>query len=41
MINIFENNIRMNGPISRREILLSKTIGMPYPKYITSGIPNP
>lgn len=29
---------RINGPISRREILLSKTIGMPYPKYITSGI---
>lgn len=29
---------RINGPISRREILLSKTIGIPYPKYITSGI---
>jgi len=29
---------RINGPISRREILLSKTIGMPYPTYITSGI---
>lgn len=29
---------RINGPISRREILLSKTTGSPYPKYITSGI---
>jgi len=29
---------RINGPISRREILLSKTIGIPYPKYITSGV---
>jgi len=29
---------RINGPISRREILLSKIIGIPYPKYITSGI---
>ena len=28
----------LNGPISRREILLSKLIGKPYPQYIFDGI---
>lgn len=37
--NFSENKCpRINGPISRKEILLSKTIGIPYPKYITAGI---